>query len=107
MARTALFTNAAGRCCPARPGRTVAGTTPSPRKKFHVPVQTGRLNGRLNKNVKRRADVIGIVANEASIAHLTAAVLCAQNDEWQTASRHLQVEAFAQIDKKEIDPFSA
>lgn len=29
-----------------------------------------------------------------------------QNDEWQTSSRHMMVEALAQIDKEGIDPHS-
>lgn len=59
---------------------------------------------RLNKEVKRRADVVGIFPNEASIMRLIGAVLFEQNEEWQTASRYMMVEAFAQIDKEEIDP---
>jgi transposase-like protein len=55
---------------------------------------------RLNKDVKRRADVVGIFPNEA----LIGAVLFEQNDEWQTSSRYVMVEAFAQIDKEEINP---
>lgn len=53
---------------------------------------------RLNKEVKRRADVVGIFPNEASIMRLIDTVQFEQNDEWQTASRYMMVEAFAMID---------
>ena len=36
---------------------------------------------RLNKEVKRRADVVGIFPNEGSIARLIGAALFEQNDE--------------------------
>ena len=59
---------------------------------------------RLNKEVKRRADVVGIFPNETSIMRLIGAVLFEQNDERQTQNRYMQVEAFAKIDTEEIDP---
>jgi putative transposase len=59
---------------------------------------------RLNKEVKRRADVVGIFPNEGSIIRLIGAVLFEQNDEWQTQHRYMQVEAFAQIDEIDADP---
>jgi len=59
---------------------------------------------RLNKEVKRRADVVGIFPNEDSIRRLIGAVLFEQNDEWQTQHRYMQVEAFANIEAQEADP---
>ena len=44
---------------------------------------------RLNKEVKRRADVVGIFPNEASITRLIGAVLLEQNDEWLLQCRYM------------------
>ena len=51
---------------------------------------------RLDKEVKRRADVVGIFPNEAAIVRLIGAVLLEQNDEWQLQHRYMQVEAMAE-----------
>jgi putative transposase len=60
---------------------------------------------RLNKEVKRRADVVGIFPNETSIIRLIGAVLLEQNDEWQTQNRYMQVEAMAELNPTvESDP---
>jgi len=59
---------------------------------------------RLNKELKRRADVVGIFPNEASITRLIGALLHEQNDEWQTQNRYVQLEAFERIDHAEPDP---
>jgi putative transposase len=52
---------------------------------------------RLNKEVKRRADVVGIFPGEAAIVRLTGAVLLEANDEWQLQHRYMQVEAMAEL----------
>jgi putative transposase len=52
---------------------------------------------RLNKEVKRRADVVGIFPNEASIIRLIGAVLLEANDEWQLQHRYMQIEGMAEL----------
>jgi putative transposase len=52
---------------------------------------------RLNKEVKRRADVVGIFPSEPSIVRLIGAVLLEQNDEWQLRHRYMQAEAMAEL----------
>jgi putative transposase len=52
---------------------------------------------RLNKEVKRRADVVGIFPGEASTTRLIGAVLLEANDEWQLQHRYMQVEAMAEL----------
>ena len=52
---------------------------------------------RLNKEVKRRADVVGIFPSEAAILRLIGAVLLEANDEWQLQHRYVQLEAMAEL----------
>jgi putative transposase len=59
---------------------------------------------RLNKEVKRRANVVGIFPNEASIIRLVGAVLLEQNDEWAMQHRYMQVEGMAELSTSTPDP---
>ena len=59
---------------------------------------------RLNKEVKRRADVVGIFPGEASITRLIGAVLLEQNDERQLQHRYMQVEAMAELMTPATEP---
>jgi putative transposase len=52
---------------------------------------------RLDKEVKRRADVVGIFPSEAAIIRLIGAALLEQNDEWQLQHRYMQAEGMAEL----------
>ena len=58
---------------------------------------------RLNKEVKRRADVVGIFPNEGAIIRLIGAVLLEANDEWQLQHRYMQTEPMADIMPAVVD----
>src|SRR3984957_13409363 len=59
---------------------------------------------RLNKEVKRRADVVGIFPNEASIMRLVGAILLEQNDEWQLQHRYMTQETMIKLGEETIVP---
>ena len=58
---------------------------------------------RLNKEVKRRANVVGIFPNEAGITRLIGAVLLEQNDEWLLQCRYMQIEGMAELTPPLLD----
>ena len=62
---------------------------------------------RLNAEIKRRTDVVGIFPNEAAITRLVVALLLEQNDEWALQRRYMQLEGLQSLSDNQPARLSA
>lgn len=74
------------------------------RAKLHSTNPIERLNG----EIKRRTEVVGIFPNEAAITRLIGAILMEQSDEWAVQrARYMTLETMAPVSGNSIVMLSA
>ena len=90
------------RCC-ATPPRDLLAFTTFPPGHWKKIWSTNPLE-RLNKEIKRRTDVVGVFPNPDALLRLAGAVLVEAHDEWQATDRRYLPEATMALITTEPQP---
>ena len=84
------------RSCSKTPKPTCSAFYAFPREHWSKLRSTNPLE-RVNREIGRRSDVVGIFPNDAALIRLAGALLIEQNDEWLVARRYLSESSMALV----------
>lgn len=84
----------------APPG-SILSATQHPKDHWAQIASTNPLE-RVNKEIKRRSDVIGIFPNDAAVIRLVGALMLEQNDEWAVSRRYMTLETIGSVSHNPI-----
>jgi putative transposase len=74
----------------------VLAYTDFPREHWPQIASTNPLE-RLNGEIKRRSNVVGIFPNDRAVIRLVGALMLEQNDEWAVGHRYMSLESLAPV----------